>query len=56
VADVVVELLESIQRRYHEIVDDRSQLQELLTQGADRARAIAADKLAQTYRACGLRA
>jgi tryptophanyl-tRNA synthetase len=56
VADVVVELLEGIQQRYHEIVDDRAQLHKLLTQGADRARAIAADKLAQAYRACGLRA
>lgn len=55
VAEVVVERLTGIQRRYHEIVDDRIQLTKLLTQGADRARAVAAEKLAQAYRACGLR-
>jgi tryptophanyl-tRNA synthetase len=52
---VVTERLTEIQRRYHEIVDDRGQLDKLLAQGADRARAIAADKLAQAYHACGLR-
>src|SRR5262249_59914508 len=43
VADVVVELLERIQKRYHEIVDERAQLQKLLTKRANWARAIAAD-------------
>jgi tryptophanyl-tRNA synthetase len=55
VADVVAERLTDIQGRYHEIVDDRAQLAKLLISGADRARAIAAPKLAQAYRACGLR-
>lgn len=55
VADVVVERLTDIQSRYHEIINDRATLNKLLAQGADRARAIAADKLAQAYRACGLR-
>ena len=55
VADVVVERLTDIQRRYHEIVDDRSHLNKLLAQGAERARSIAADTLAHAYRACGLR-
>lgn len=55
VADVVVDRLTEIQTLYHEIVDDRTQLLKLLAQGADRARTIAADKLAQAYRACGLR-
>jgi len=55
VADVAVDLLTDIQGRYHEIVDDRAQLAKLLAHGADRARSIAAGKLAQAYRACGLR-
>ncbi len=55
VADVVTDRLTAIQQRYHEIVDDRAQLNKLLTEGADRARAVAADKLTQAYRACGLR-
>ncbi len=55
VADVVAERLTGIQARYREITDDRPRLARLLTQGAERARAIAARKLAQAYRACGLR-
>ncbi|HEU0089405.1 MAG TPA: tryptophan--tRNA ligase [Pseudonocardiaceae bacterium] len=55
VADVVTERLIAIQGRYHEIVDDRAYLNKLLVQGADRAHTIAAAKLAQAYRACGLR-
>jgi tryptophanyl-tRNA synthetase len=55
VADVVVDRLTDIQARYYEISDDRAQLAKLLAHGADRARAIAAGKLAQAYRACGLR-
>lgn len=55
VADVVVEWLAETQDRYHAIVDDRAYLTKLLTQGADQARGIAADKLAQAYRACRLR-
>ncbi|HEY2578400.1 MAG TPA: tryptophan--tRNA ligase [Streptosporangiaceae bacterium] len=55
VADVVVDRLTGIQGRYHEIADDRAQLVKLLSHGADRASAIAAGKLAQAYRACGLR-
>ena len=55
VADEVTDLLAGIQRRYHEVADDRGHLDKLLRQGAERARAIAAPKLAQAYRACGLR-
>ena len=55
VADVVVERLTEIQCRYHEIVADREYLDKLLAQGADRARAIAADKVEDAYRSCGLR-
>ena len=55
VADVVTDRLTDIQSRYHEIVGDRAQLAKLLIHGADRARTIAVPKLAQAYRACGLR-
>lgn len=55
VADVVVDRLIAIQARYHEIADDRERLAGLLVQGAERARAVAGHKLAQAYRACGLR-
>ncbi|WP_369801778.1 tryptophan--tRNA ligase [Nocardia sp. BMG51109] len=55
VADAVTERLGDIQRRYHDIADDRTHLNKLLTQGAERARNLAADKLSQAYRAAGLR-
>jgi tryptophanyl-tRNA synthetase len=55
VADVVVDRLTDIQSRYQEITDDPARLAKLLTHGADRARGIAAVKLAEAYRACGLR-
>lgn len=55
VADVVVDRITGIQARYHEVTDDRARLAWLLAQGAERARAIATSKLAQAYRACGLR-
>jgi tryptophanyl-tRNA synthetase len=55
VADVVVDRLTGIQARYREITDDRARLARLLSDGAERARAIAERKLAQAYRACGLR-
>ncbi|WP_433714038.1 tryptophan--tRNA ligase [Nocardia sp. CA-084685] len=55
VADAVIGRLTEIQQRYREITDDRDQLNKLLTQGAERARSIAGPKLAQAYRATGLR-
>ncbi len=55
VAEVVTETLEGIQRSYKEIVDDRTRLDKLLTLGSERARQVAAAKLAQCYEAVGLR-
>ncbi|MGH3871616.1 MAG: tryptophan--tRNA ligase [Pseudonocardiaceae bacterium] len=55
VAEVVIETLEGIQRSYKEIVDDRARLDKLLTLGSERARQVAAAKLAQCYEAVGLR-
>jgi tryptophanyl-tRNA synthetase len=55
VADVVVDRITSIQARYREITSDHARLAGLVGQGAERAREIAARKLAQAYHACGLR-
>ena len=55
VADVVTEQLVSIQSAYREITQDRGHLAKLLALGAERAQDIAARKLAEAYRACGLR-
>lgn len=55
VADVVIQTVEEIQKRYNEIVEDRARLHELLAIGSERARAAAATKLAQCYEAVGLR-
>jgi tryptophanyl-tRNA synthetase len=56
VADVVTDRLAAIQGNYNEITGDRAQLAKLMTLGTERAQTIAAKKLAQAYRACGLRA
>ncbi len=56
VAEVVVELLTDIQKRYHEIVDDRAHLNKLLAVGTERARTTAETNLARAYHACRLRA
>lgn len=55
VADVVTDKLGEIQRRFHDISDDRDNLNKQLARGAERARAIASTKLAQAYRSTGLR-
>jgi tryptophanyl-tRNA synthetase len=55
VAEVVIETLEGIQRSYNEIVEDRARLDKLLALGSERARQVAAAKLAQCYEAVGLR-
>src|SRR5215468_5071794 len=49
VADAIVELLEPIQARYQEVRGDPSELQRLLTMGAEKARALAAPTLEQMY-------
>lgn len=55
VAEVVIHTLEGIQQRYQEIVDDRTGLDKLLALGSERARQVAAPKLAQAYEAVGLK-
>ncbi|MGD9997886.1 MAG: tryptophan--tRNA ligase [Ilumatobacteraceae bacterium] len=49
----VVELLRPIQARYHELMDDRGQLAELLRKGADKARAVSSVTLRRAYDAIG---
>lgn len=55
VAEVVVQRLEEIQKRYYEIVQERTYLDELLKIGSARAREVAAAKIQQCYEAVGLR-
>ena len=46
VADAVVDYLTPVRERYHEIRSDEAELRRILRDGADRARAIASDTLA----------
>ncbi|MFZ9629254.1 MAG: tryptophan--tRNA ligase [Ilumatobacteraceae bacterium] len=52
--EAVVELLRPVQARYHELIDDRGELQSLLRKGAHKARAVAAATLERTQRAIGM--
>jgi tryptophanyl-tRNA synthetase len=52
--EAVVAMLEPIQARYHELLDDRAELARLLHTGADKARAVASATLERAYRAIGL--
>jgi len=49
----VVDLLEPIQTRYLELLDDRSELSRLLARGADKARTVASATLRRAYDAIG---
>ncbi len=53
VADAVVAMLEPIQQRYQEMRNDPAFLQQVMKQGADKARAKAATTLAEVYKAVG---
>jgi tryptophanyl-tRNA synthetase len=53
VADAVVALLEPIQARYAEIRADRAYLDDVMSQGAEKASARAAETLAKVYKAVG---
>jgi tryptophanyl-tRNA synthetase len=53
VADAVVALLEPIQARFHQLRDDRSELDQIMRQGAEKASARAAVTLAKVYDAVG---
>jgi tryptophanyl-tRNA synthetase len=54
VAEQVIESLEPIQRRYHELMDDRVTLEEMLDDGAERAQVIAEATLEKVKRTTGL--
>ena len=53
VADAVVALLEPIQQRYHELREDRAALDVIMQAGAQKARAAAAETLANVYDTVG---
>ena len=54
VADAVVEYLTPVRARYQELRADESELERVLAAGADKARAIAADTLADARAAMGV--
>ncbi|MGH7686756.1 MAG: tryptophan--tRNA ligase [Candidatus Dormibacteria bacterium] len=55
VADVLIEALEPIQRRYHELRNDDTALRQLLAASAERVRAVADGTLLRVQKAVGLR-
>jgi tryptophanyl-tRNA synthetase len=52
--EAVIALLEPVQHRYHELMDDRAELARLLRTGADKAGAVAHATLERTYAHMGL--
>jgi tryptophanyl-tRNA synthetase len=52
--DAVVAMLEPIQARYRELIDDKAELGRLLRVGSDRARSVATGTLTRVYDAIGL--
>jgi tryptophanyl-tRNA synthetase len=54
VADAVIDYLAPVRERYHEIRADETAVEETLELGAERARAIAADTLADVRQAMGV--
>ncbi len=52
--EAVVAALEPIQRRYRELIDDKSELARLLHVGAERAQNVSSATLARAYAAIGL--
>ena len=54
VADAVVDYLTPVRERYHEIRGDEAELRRILRDGADRARAIASDTLADVRERMGV--
>lgn len=53
VADAVVAMLEPIQQRYHALREDRSALDQIMRDGADKARSAAAETVARVYETVG---
>jgi tryptophanyl-tRNA synthetase len=54
VADAVIEYLAPVRERYQELRADEAELERILEAGADKARAIAADTLADVRKAMGV--
>jgi tryptophanyl-tRNA synthetase len=54
VADAVVDYLTPVRERYHEVRSDEAELRRILRDGADRARAIASDTLADVRERMGV--
>jgi tryptophanyl-tRNA synthetase len=52
--EAIVSLLEPIQQRYAELLDDPAEISRLLRVGADKARAVASKTLERAYSAIGL--
>jgi len=52
--EAIVALLEPIQARYNELIDDKTELTRLLRVGSDRARNVASKTLKRAYDAIGL--
>ena len=52
--EAVVALLEPIQARYRELIDDKPELTRMLRVGSDRARSVATKTLKRAYDAIGL--
>jgi tryptophanyl-tRNA synthetase len=54
VADEVVEYLRPVRERYHELRADDAEIERLLADAAERARAIASETLRDVRRAMGV--
>jgi tryptophanyl-tRNA synthetase len=54
VADAVVEYLAPVRERYEEYRGDEAELERVLAQGADKARAIASETLSDVRRVMGV--
>lgn len=52
--DAVIAMVEPIQRRYHELMNDRAELARLVRTGADKARTVARATLERTYANIGM--
>jgi tryptophanyl-tRNA synthetase len=50
----VIEMIEPIRNRYHELIQDKAELLRLLTIGNERARTVASATLARAHKAIGL--
>ena len=53
-SDIIIEALRPIQDEYNNIINDKSQLDSILTLGRDKARYIANKTLSKVYRKVGL--